>query len=64
MNLVDTIRRLWRVRNLPNGERAAELDPDIETLRRRQHDDIDMLQALAARKWLREHGREPRRPQP
>jgi hypothetical protein len=61
MNLMDTIRRLWRVRHLPDGERAAALDPDIRELRQRQHEDLSTLQSLAARKWLREHGYERRR---
>lgn len=59
MNPMHFFRQLWATRHLPPHERAAERDPDLRDARRQLHADRTCLQQLAARKWLREHGRYP-----
>lgn len=52
MNILQTIWQALSTRHLHPSDRAAVLNPDIDQLRKEQHDDLNRLAVLQARRQL------------
>ena len=57
MNVLTMIWQALYTRHLDPCERAALLNPEIEELRQMQHEHLNRLTVLQARRQLRERGR-------